>query len=64
MHPIGLVKMLARSVGLTYFLRMQVTPNTLVERETSKFHAFFVLVWKKELINQIKQVITTKITRK
>lgn len=44
--------MLAHGVRLTYFLWMQVTPNTLVERETRKFHAFFVLVWKKELINQ------------
>jgi len=32
----------------------------LKQRETRKFHAFFVLVWKQELINQIKQVITIK----
>ena len=49
---------------LTYFLCTSGYAKYLKLRETRKFHAFFVLVWKKELINQIKQVITTKITRK
>ena len=44
--------MLARSVRWTYFLCESGYAKHLVERETRKFHAFFVLVWKNELINQ------------
>ncbi len=51
-------------VRLTYFLYGSGYAKYLKQRETRKFHAFFVLVWKQELINQIKQVITIKITRK
>ena len=56
--------MLARSVRWTYFLGISGYAKYLKLRETRKFHAFFVLVWKQELINQIKQVITIKTTRK
>lgn len=52
--------MLARSVRWTYFLGISGYAKYLKLRETRKFHAFFVLVWKQELINQIKQVITIK----
>ncbi len=47
-------------VRLTYFLYGSGYAKYLKQRETRKFHAFFVLVWKQELINQIKQVITIK----
>ena len=46
--------MLAHSVRRTYFLVMSGYAKYLKERETRKFHAFFVLVWKqKQLINQV-----------
>ena len=44
--------MLARSVRRTYFLYRSGYAKYLKELETRKFHAFFVFVWKKELINQ------------
>ena len=40
-------------VRLTYFLYGSGYAKYLKQRETRKFHAFFVLVWKQEQFNQI-----------
>ena len=56
--------MLARSVRWTYFLCESGCAKYLKERETRKFHVFFVLVWKQEQVNQSNNKLNFKKMKK